>query len=92
MAYENGQIVFETFEIEGKDFFDAGKVSTEIKSMLKELGINPEIVRRVAIAMYEAEMNAAIAATPPSERTNRQNHPPLERLHQAIRMIIRRTS
>lgn len=62
MASENGQTVFETFVIEGKKFFDAGKVSTEIKSMLKELGVHPEIVRRVAIAMYEAEMNVVMYA------------------------------
>jgi serine/threonine-protein kinase RsbT len=62
VAAENGQTVFETFVIEGKDFFDAGKVSTEIKSMLKELGVQPEIVRRVAIAMYEAEMNVVMYA------------------------------
>ena len=62
MASENGQKVFETFVIEGRTFFDACKVSTEIKSMLKELGINPEIVRRVAIAMYEAEMNVVMYA------------------------------
>ena len=62
MAAENGQTVFQTFVIEGKEFFDAGKVSTEIKSMLKELGVQPEIVRRVAIAMYEAEMNVVMYA------------------------------
>ena len=62
MASENGQNVFETFVIEGRTFFDAGKVSTEIKSMLKELGVRPEIVRRVAIAMYEAEMNVVMYA------------------------------
>ena len=62
MASENGQTIFQTFVIEGKEFFDAGKVSTEIKSMLKELGVQPEIVRRVAIAMYEAEMNVVMYA------------------------------
>ena len=62
MAAENGQMIFQTFVIEGKEFFDAGKVSTEIKSMLKELGVQPEIVRRVAIAMYEAEMNVVMYA------------------------------
>ena len=62
MAAENGQTESQTFVIEGKEFFDAGKVSTEIKSMLKELGVQPEIVRRVAIAMYEAEMNVVMYA------------------------------
>jgi anti-sigma regulatory factor (Ser/Thr protein kinase) len=62
VAAANGQTVYEKFVIEGKKFFDAGKVSTEIKSMLKELGVHPEIVRRVAIAMYEAEMNVVMYA------------------------------
>jgi serine/threonine-protein kinase RsbT len=50
------------FTIEGKEFFDAGKVSTEIKRMLQELGVHSDIVRRVAIAMYEAEMNVVMYA------------------------------
>ncbi len=52
----------ETFTIEGKSFLDAGNVSTEIKAMLKELGVKSEIVRRVAIAIYEAEMNVVMYA------------------------------
>ena len=52
----------QSFTIQGKHFFDAGRVSTEIKSMLKELGIRGEIVRRVAIATYEAEMNVVMYA------------------------------
>jgi serine/threonine-protein kinase RsbT len=53
----------ESFSIVGKEFFDAGKVSTEIKSMLKELGLEPGIIRRIAIAMYEAEMNVVMYAS-----------------------------
>ena len=52
----------QSFAIRGKNFFDAGKASTEIKTILKELGIEPEVVRRVAIATYEAEMNVAMYA------------------------------
>lgn len=50
------------FTIEGKDFINAGKASTEIKFILKQLGIRSEIVRRVAIACYEAEMNVVMYA------------------------------
>jgi serine/threonine-protein kinase RsbT len=53
----------ESFSIVGKEFFDAGKVSTEIKTMLKELGLEPGIIRRIAIAMYEAEMNVVMYAS-----------------------------
>jgi serine/threonine-protein kinase RsbT len=52
----------QSFTIQGKNFFDAGRSSTEIKMMLKELGIDPGIVRRVAIAAYEAEMNVVMYA------------------------------
>lgn len=51
-----------SFTIHGKDFHGAGNVSTEIKSILKELGVNPAIIRRVAIATYEAEMNVVMYA------------------------------
>ena len=40
----------------------AGNVSTEIKNMLKDLGVDAPIIRRVAIAVYEAEMNVVMYA------------------------------
>jgi anti-sigma regulatory factor (Ser/Thr protein kinase) len=52
----------QTFVIEGRDFVHAGTASTEIKSILKSLGIAAAVVRRVAIAAYEAEMNAVMYA------------------------------
>lgn len=52
----------QTFTIRGKDFFGAGRASTEIKSMLTDLGVDPAIIRRVAIASYEAEMNVVMYA------------------------------
>jgi serine/threonine-protein kinase RsbT len=51
-----------TFEITGRDFNKAGDVSIEIKEILRELGIDPVIVRRAAIAAYEAEMNVVMYA------------------------------
>jgi serine/threonine-protein kinase RsbT len=51
-----------TFEIAGRDFNKAGDVSIEIKEILRELGIDPVIVRRAAIAAYEAEMNVVMYA------------------------------
>jgi len=50
------------FFIEGSDFAKAGMVSTEIKSVLKKIGLDPGIVRRVAISMYEGEMNVIMHA------------------------------
>ena len=51
------------YNILGRDFTNAGKVSTQIKDTLKRLGINPLVVRRVAIVSYEAEMNIVMYAT-----------------------------
>ncbi|MDZ7289060.1 MAG: CBS domain-containing protein [candidate division KSB1 bacterium] len=48
------------YDIAGKDFKRAGTASSGLKTTLRRLGINPEVVRRVAIASYEAEMNIVI--------------------------------
>ena len=58
-----GNILYrKTFEIQGGDFDKAGSVSTEIKSILKGVGIDSNIIRSVAIATFEAEMNVVIHA------------------------------
>lgn len=43
-----------------KDFDNAGKASSNIKKSLQRLGVIPSVVRRVAVAVYEAEMNLVI--------------------------------
>jgi serine/threonine-protein kinase RsbT len=45
------------YQLVEKDFVNAGKASAEIKLMLKRLGVDGNILRRVAIASYEAEIN-----------------------------------
>jgi anti-sigma regulatory factor (Ser/Thr protein kinase) len=50
------------FEIKGGDFLTAGDASTAIKDTLKRLGVPAIVVRRVAIAAYEAEMNVVMYA------------------------------
>jgi anti-sigma regulatory factor (Ser/Thr protein kinase) len=45
--------------IEEKGFSGAGRGSAEVKNLLKRLGVDPEILRRVAVAAYEAEINIA---------------------------------
>ena len=42
-----------------KDFNSAGKGSADVKNLLKRLGVNPEILRQMAVAAYEAEINVA---------------------------------
>lgn len=48
------------FDIAPDDFERAGMASTTIKKRLKEMGVAPEIVRRIAVICYEAEMNVVI--------------------------------
>lgn len=50
------------FEIHGRDFANAGKASTTVKAILREIGLPPAAVRRAAIAAYEAEMNVVLYA------------------------------
>lgn len=50
------------FRVEGGDFVRAGGVSCEIKNLLKEFGLSSAVVRRTAIASYEAEMNVIMYA------------------------------
>lgn len=47
----------DSFPVEGGNFRAAGNVSGKIKRILKGLGVNDSIVRRVAIVTYEAEIN-----------------------------------
>jgi anti-sigma regulatory factor (Ser/Thr protein kinase) len=48
------------YEIDGDDFSVAGEASSAVKKVLKKLSVDPDIIRRVAIAMYEAEINTVI--------------------------------
>lgn len=48
------------YSVSGSDFLTAGEASSDFKSILKKLGISAEVVRRVSIAMYEAEINTII--------------------------------
>jgi serine/threonine-protein kinase RsbT len=50
------------YRVLGRDFTNAGKVSTAIKDTLKRMGVHPSVVRRVAIISYEAEMNIVMYA------------------------------
>ncbi len=48
------------YDIDGKDFSIAGEASSNFKIYLKKLGMKPDVIRKVAIAMYEAEINTVI--------------------------------
>lgn len=51
-----------SYEVPADDFTRAGEASSNVKSKLKKMGVDPEIVRKVAIAMYEGEINMVIHA------------------------------
>ena len=46
------------FQVFEADFVNAGAASSAIKKTLKQLNVNPQIVKRVVVALYEAEVNA----------------------------------
>jgi CBS domain-containing protein/anti-sigma regulatory factor (Ser/Thr protein kinase) len=48
------------YDVVARDFDHAGEASSKIKRALNRLGFSPQIVRRAAIAAYEAEMNIII--------------------------------
>lgn len=48
------------FEVSNEDFSSAGTASSSIKKILRQVGMDASIIRRVAIATYEAEINVAI--------------------------------
>ena len=48
------------YHVSADDFTRAGEASSDVKGKLKQLGISPEAVRKVAIAMYEGEINMVI--------------------------------
>lgn len=45
------------FQISKGDFSLAGKASSEVKKILKKLNVEPKVIKRIVIALYEAEVN-----------------------------------
>ena len=50
------------YDVPGDDFTRAGAASGDVKRTLKQLGISPGVIRNVAVAMYEGEINMVIHA------------------------------
>ena len=50
------------YTVDANDFTRAGEASKQVKKTLKTMGMPPEIVRRVSIAIYEGEINMVIHA------------------------------
>ncbi|MEG1554413.1 MAG: ATP-binding protein [Rikenellaceae bacterium] len=45
------------YKVEGGDFTRAGYASSQIKKILKQLSVDPSVIKRVVVALYEAEVN-----------------------------------
>ncbi|NDL67962.1 ATP-binding protein [Anaerotalea alkaliphila] len=50
------------YDVEGGEFINVGTASSQFKKTLKMLGIGADIIRRISISMYEAEINMVIHA------------------------------
>ncbi len=62
MAININQTIEDSFQLIGGNFEHAGEASTQLKLKLTELGVDEDIIRRAAIATFEAEMNVIIYA------------------------------
>ena len=68
------------FEVDGDSFASAGQASVQVKKDLRRLGVDPETIRRVSIAMYEGEINMVIHA--------RGGHAEVNVTEEAIEIIL----
>lgn len=59
---DQDNVITLTYEVSPDDFTRAGEASSNLKQILKQMGVAPDAVRKVAIAMYEGEINMVIHA------------------------------
>jgi len=50
------------YQIEGGDFTRAGHASSEVKKVLKQLNVDPSVIKHIVVALYEAEVNVVAHA------------------------------
>ena len=51
-----------SYQVEGGDLTHAGEASSGVKQALRKLGLDPSVIRRVSVCMYEGEINMVIHA------------------------------
>lgn len=56
----NDEHIHLSYEIASEDFARAGDAASDVKRVLKQMNVKPDIVRKVAIALYEGEINMVI--------------------------------
>jgi serine/threonine-protein kinase RsbT len=57
------ELLARRYAVFGRDFDKGGETSTEIKSLLASLELDPRVVRRAVIVAFEAEMNVVMYAS-----------------------------
>ncbi|MGZ2368684.1 ATP-binding protein [Ancylomarina sp. YFZ004] len=50
------------FDIEGGNFSKAGTASSDVKKILKKLNVDPKLIKRIVVSIYEAEVNVVAHA------------------------------
>ena len=50
------------FDIEGGNFSKAGTASSDVKKVLKKLNVDPKLIKRIVVSIYEAEVNVVAHA------------------------------
>jgi anti-sigma regulatory factor (Ser/Thr protein kinase) len=56
------ELLRQTYAVRGRDFDKAGETAAAIKRLLKELGIDANLVHRTVVIAFEAEMNVVMYA------------------------------
>ena len=56
------ELLRKTFQVRGRDFDKAGDTSAEVKAILTDLGIDPDVILRAGVVTFEAEMNVVMYA------------------------------
>jgi len=56
------ELISRDYTVQGRDFENGGEVSTDVKALLQELEIDPKIIRRTVVVVFEAEMNVVMYA------------------------------
>ena len=59
---DQGEPLILTYEVVENDYTRAGEASGDVKKKLRMAGVNPMVIRRVSICMYEGEINMVIHA------------------------------
>ena len=68
-----GECIRLEYDVDGENFASAGHASESVKRTLKQMGVSPAPVSRVATAMYEGEIN--LLTHPPGGRAIAEIYP-----------------